>query len=134
MRQARWDGEARRWHLTTARGELTADVVVSATGPLSDPKIPDIPGIEDFPGRVFHSSRWDHDFDLKGKRVAMVGTGASAIQIVPSIQPEVAQPDRHSAHPAVGDAAGGPADRRRRSGGCTGRCPAPPRHGADCSG
>ncbi|WP_335970993.1 flavin-containing monooxygenase [Streptomyces sp. CA2R106] len=86
---ARWNAEARHWHLKTARGELTADVVVSATGPLSDPKIPDVPGIESFPGNVFHSSRWDHDFDLKGKRVAMVGTGASAIQIVPSIQPEV---------------------------------------------
>jgi cation diffusion facilitator CzcD-associated flavoprotein CzcO len=87
--RARWDGDAYHWHLTTAAGELTADVVVSATGPLSDPKIPDIPGIEDFPGRVFHSARWDHDYDLRGKRVAMVGTGASAIQIVPSIQPEV---------------------------------------------
>jgi cation diffusion facilitator CzcD-associated flavoprotein CzcO len=90
VRQARWDAETSRWHLTTAAGDLTADVVVSATGPLSDPKIPDIPGIEDFPGRVFHSARWDHDYDLKGKRVAMVGTGASAIQIVPAIQPEVA--------------------------------------------
>jgi len=91
VRQARWDAGARRWHLSTAAGELTADVVVSATGPLSDPKIPEIPGIEDFPGRVFHSSRWDHDYDLRGKRVAMVGTGASAIQIVPSIQPVVEQ-------------------------------------------
>ncbi len=89
VRQARWDSAARRWHLTTARGELTADVVVSATGPLSDAKIPDIPGMETFTGRVFHTSRWDHDFDLRGKRVVMVGTGASAIQIVPSIQPEV---------------------------------------------
>ncbi|MFC4033730.1 flavin-containing monooxygenase [Streptomyces polygonati] len=89
VRQARWDGDAQRWHLVTAAGELTADVVVSATGALSDPKIPDIPGIEDFPGRVFHSSRWEHDYDLAGKRVAMVGTGASAIQIVPAIQPEV---------------------------------------------
>ncbi|WP_333768084.1 flavin-containing monooxygenase [Streptomyces sp. IBSBF 2435] len=89
VKQARWDGAARRWEVTTAAGELTADVLVSATGPLSDPKIPDIPGIEDFPGPVFHSSRWDHDYDLRGKRVAMVGTGASAIQIVPSIQPEV---------------------------------------------
>lgn len=89
VQKARWDSSARRWHLTTARSELTADVVVSATGPLSDPKIPDIPGIETFTGRVFHTSRWDHDFDLRGKRVVMVGTGASAIQIVPSIQPEV---------------------------------------------
>jgi cation diffusion facilitator CzcD-associated flavoprotein CzcO len=91
VRQARWDGRARRWHLVTAAGELTADVVVSASGPLSDPKTPDLPGIAEFPGRVFHSARWDHDFDLKGKRVAMVGTGASAIQIVPAIQPEVAR-------------------------------------------
>ncbi|MFF9393499.1 flavin-containing monooxygenase [Streptomyces griseoluteus] len=84
-----WDEDELRWHIETASGSLTADVVVSATGPLSDPKIPDIPGLDSFPGRVFHSARWDHDFDLRGKRVAMVGTGASAIQIVPSIQPQV---------------------------------------------
>ncbi|MBV1945711.1 NAD(P)/FAD-dependent oxidoreductase [Streptomyces sp. BV129] len=84
-----WDEEELRWNIETASGSLTADVVVSATGPLSDPKIPAIPGLDSFPGRVFHSARWDHDYDLRGKRVAMVGTGASAIQIVPSIQPEV---------------------------------------------
>ncbi|MFD8672176.1 flavin-containing monooxygenase [Streptomyces seoulensis] len=84
-----WDEDELRWHIETASGSLTADVVVSATGPLSDPKIPAIPGLDSFPGRVFHSARWDHDYDLRGKRVAMVGTGASAIQIVPSIQPEV---------------------------------------------
>ncbi|MFE2539422.1 flavin-containing monooxygenase [Actinacidiphila glaucinigra] len=87
--EARWDAGARHWRVTTSRGELTADVLVSATGPLSDPKLPDVPGLDAFPGRVFHSSKWDHDFDLEGKRVAMVGTGASAIQIVPAIQPEV---------------------------------------------
>ncbi|MEW2315581.1 flavin-containing monooxygenase [Streptomyces bauhiniae] len=86
-----WDEDELRWHIETASGSLTADVVVSATGPLSDPKIPEIPGLASFPGRVFHSARWDHDFDLRGKRVAMVGTGASAIQIVPSIQPEVSK-------------------------------------------
>ncbi|WP_432170042.1 flavin-containing monooxygenase [Streptomyces sp. 1222.5] len=84
-----WDAENLRWVIETARGTLTADVVVSATGPLSDPKIPGIPGLESFPGKVFHSARWDHDYDLRGKRVAMVGTGASAIQIVPAIQPQV---------------------------------------------
>ncbi|MCQ4080567.1 NAD(P)/FAD-dependent oxidoreductase [Streptomyces sp. RB6PN25] len=89
VRSARWDAEAAHWSLTTAQGDLTADVVISAAGPLSDPQIPDIPGLDDFPGRVFHSGRWDHDYDLKGKRVAVVGTGASAIQIIPSIQPEV---------------------------------------------
>ncbi|MFD7611048.1 flavin-containing monooxygenase [Streptomyces sp. NPDC059828] len=85
----RWDGDALRWEIETTAGTLTADVVVSATGPLSDPKMPEIPGLAEFPGRVFHSARWDHDFDLRGKRVAMVGTGASAIQIVPAIQPQV---------------------------------------------
>ncbi|MET8559378.1 NAD(P)/FAD-dependent oxidoreductase [Streptomyces flaveolus] len=84
-----WDNENLRWTIETTRGALTADVVVSATGPLSDPKIPDIPGLESFPGKVFHSARWDHDYDLRGKRVAVVGTGASAIQIVPAIQPRV---------------------------------------------
>ncbi|MFJ5266255.1 flavin-containing monooxygenase [Streptomyces sp. NPDC088387] len=86
-----WDGDGLRWVVETSTGTLTADVVVSATGPLSDPKVPDIPGLDSFPGKVFHSARWDHDYDLRGKRVAMVGTGASAIQIVPAIQPEVAK-------------------------------------------
>ncbi|MGZ3115986.1 flavin-containing monooxygenase [Streptomyces sp. H62] len=89
VKRAAWDGERMRWEIDTASGSLTADVVVSATGPLSDPKVPDIPGLESFPGEVFHSARWDHDYDLTGKRVAMIGTGASAIQIVPSIQPQV---------------------------------------------
>ncbi|RCH65804.1 NAD(P)/FAD-dependent oxidoreductase [Streptomyces sp. SDr-06] len=86
----RWDAERLWWEIEVGNGTtLTADVVVSATGPLSDPKMPRIPGLASFPGKVFHSARWDHDYDLRGKRVAMVGTGASAIQIVPSIQPEV---------------------------------------------
>jgi cation diffusion facilitator CzcD-associated flavoprotein CzcO len=86
-----WDAEKLHWRIETSGGFLTADVVVSATGPLSDPKIPRIPGIDTFTGKVFHSARWDHDYDLRGKRVAMVGTGASAIQIVPEIQPDVAR-------------------------------------------
>ncbi|MFK8908180.1 flavin-containing monooxygenase, partial [Streptomyces sp. YS-3] len=86
----RWDGERLHWVIECAGGTvLHADVVVSATGPLSDPKIPDIPGLDTFPGKVFHSARWDHDYDLRGKRVAMIGTGASAIQIVPAVQPQV---------------------------------------------
>ncbi|MFI6471814.1 flavin-containing monooxygenase [Streptomyces sp. NPDC050516] len=88
----RWDAQELWWEIEVANGvTLTADVVVSATGPLSDPKTPEIPGLASFPGKVFHSARWDHDYDLRGKRVAMVGTGASAIQIVPSIQPDVAR-------------------------------------------
>lgn len=86
----RWEREELHWVIETANGaRFTADVVVSATGPLSDPKTPDIPGLADFPGKVFHSARWDHDADLTGKRVAVIGTGASAIQIVPAIQPKV---------------------------------------------
>ncbi|MCF3136134.1 flavin-containing monooxygenase, partial [Streptomyces olivochromogenes] len=91
VKRMTWDPERLRWDIETASGALSADVVVSATGPLSDPKTPDVPGLDSFPGKVFHSARWDHDYDLRGKRVAMVGTGASAIQIVPSIQPEVAK-------------------------------------------
>ncbi|WP_406148255.1 flavin-containing monooxygenase [Streptomyces sp. NBC_01012] len=84
----RWDNDELHWVIEAANGStVTADVVVSATGPLSDPKLPDIPGLAEFPGKVFHSARWDHDYDLSGKRVAVIGTGASAIQIVPEIQP-----------------------------------------------
>ncbi|MFD6418162.1 flavin-containing monooxygenase [Streptomyces sp. NPDC060194] len=89
VKRMRWDADALHWEVDTAQGSLTADVVVAATGPLSDPSIPDIPGLDTFDGEVFHSARWDHNADLRGKRVAMIGTGASAIQIVPSIQPEV---------------------------------------------
>ncbi|MCT2593058.1 NAD(P)/FAD-dependent oxidoreductase [Streptomyces sp. N2-109] len=87
-----WDTEELHWTIETGAdggSTLTADFVVSATGPLSDPKIPDFPGLETFEGKIFHSAQWDHDYDLRGKRVAMVGTGASAIQIVPAIAPEV---------------------------------------------
>ncbi|TPQ21991.1 flavin-containing monooxygenase [Streptomyces sporangiiformans] len=91
VKKMTWDGERLRWDIETSGGNLTADMVVSATGPLSDPKFPDVPGLDTFPGKVFHSARWDHDYDLRGKRVAMIGTGASAIQIVPSIQPDVAR-------------------------------------------
>ncbi|MBT2383142.1 NAD(P)/FAD-dependent oxidoreductase [Streptomyces sp. ISL-11] len=89
VHSARWDAERLLWELDTASGPLTADVVVSATGPLSEPKVPDVPGLADFPGKVFHSARWDHDYDLRGKRVAVIGTGASAAQIVPAVQPDV---------------------------------------------
>ncbi|MGP3753043.1 flavin-containing monooxygenase [Streptomyces sp. IBSNAI001] len=85
----RWDNDELHWVIEAANGStVTADAVVSATGPLSDPKLPDIPGLAEFPGKVFHSAQWDHDYDLSGKRVAVIGTGASAIQIVPEIQPK----------------------------------------------
>ncbi|MGH3422440.1 MAG: flavin-containing monooxygenase, partial [Streptosporangiaceae bacterium] len=89
--EARWDAEARCWRLDTTRGSLRADMVISAAGPLADPRLPDVPGLAEFPGSVFHSARWNHGVDLAGKRVAVIGTGASAIQIVPELQPLVSQ-------------------------------------------
>ena len=79
-----------RWRIRTSAGELTADVLVAATGPLCEPRIPRPPGPGlDFAGTVFHSARWRHDHDLTGRDVAVVGTGASAIQFVPQIAPQV---------------------------------------------
>jgi cation diffusion facilitator CzcD-associated flavoprotein CzcO len=89
--EARWEAGLARWRVRTTRGDLTADVLISAAGPLSAPSIPDLPGLDRFPGEVFHSARWNHDYDLAGKRVAVVGTGASAIQLVPRIQPQVSR-------------------------------------------
>jgi cation diffusion facilitator CzcD-associated flavoprotein CzcO len=88
---ADWDDRAGRWRLQTSRGPMSARVLVSGTGPLFEPKFPELPGLERFRGAAFHSARWDHGYDLSGKRVAAIGTGASAIQFVPEIQPEVAQ-------------------------------------------
>jgi cation diffusion facilitator CzcD-associated flavoprotein CzcO len=86
---AEWDDEAGRWRLTTAASDVTARVIVAAAGPLSQPSIPKLPGLEQFAGTTFHSARWNHDHDLRGKRVAVIGTGASAIQFIPEIQPKV---------------------------------------------
>jgi len=91
VRDARFDETDRRWHLTTSRGVLTADILVGANGALSDPALPKLSGLDTFEGVAFHSARWNHDYDLTGKRVAVVGTGASAIQFVPAIQPKVAR-------------------------------------------
>jgi cation diffusion facilitator CzcD-associated flavoprotein CzcO len=86
---ADWDEDAGHWRLETSGGALTADVLVSGVGGLSAPSLPDIPGLESFEGNAFHSATWDHDHDLTGERVGVVGTGASAIQFVPKIQPRV---------------------------------------------
>ncbi|HEX8742755.1 MAG TPA: NAD(P)/FAD-dependent oxidoreductase [Thermoleophilaceae bacterium] len=86
---ADWDEGADRWRLSTAGGDVDARFVISASGTLSEPREPDIPGLGDFEGRRFHSARWDHEHDLTGERVAVIGTGASAIQFVPEIQPRV---------------------------------------------
>jgi cation diffusion facilitator CzcD-associated flavoprotein CzcO len=86
---AEWDEAVGRWRVDTSDGPFTADVLVAAPGPLSEPSIPDVPGLGGFEGEVFHTATWNHDYDLRGKRVAVVGTGASAIQAVPAIQPLV---------------------------------------------
>ena len=89
--EADWDEEARRWRIETTRGSFSARVLVSGAGPLTDPQIPDVPGLERFEGDTFHSARWDHDHEFAGERVAVIGTGASAIQFIPEIQPRVAK-------------------------------------------
>jgi cation diffusion facilitator CzcD-associated flavoprotein CzcO len=89
--EARWDEEASRWVVRTTGGEeFSAPVLIWATGSLSEPSVPELPGLGDFRGKVFHSARWEHGFELAGKRVCVVGTGASAIQFVPQIAPVVA--------------------------------------------
>ena len=89
MLHAGWDEAARRWRIETAEGELSADVLVSAIGATAEPDEPDIPGLAAFTGHRFHSARWDHGHDLRGERVAVIGTGPAAAQFVPRIQPEV---------------------------------------------
>lgn len=84
---ADWDEDAQRWRIATTRGDWTAQALISATGPWSEPVLPDVPGLDTFAGEAFHSSRWNHAHDLSGRRVAVIGTGASAVQFVPRIQP-----------------------------------------------
>ncbi len=92
IRAARFDQTSGCWTLTTDTGEvIDARVVVLGVGGLSRPKIPQFAGLDDFDGVSFHSARWDHDYDLRGKRVAAIGTGASAIQFIPEIAPQVDQ-------------------------------------------
>jgi cation diffusion facilitator CzcD-associated flavoprotein CzcO len=86
---AAWDEEESLWRIETSTGAMTADFLVAAQGPLSEPSLPEVPGLDSFEGTAFHSAQWDHDHDLAGERVAVVGTGASAIQFVPEIQPRV---------------------------------------------
>jgi cation diffusion facilitator CzcD-associated flavoprotein CzcO len=87
--EAAWNEDRDSWEISTSQGQYTARVLISAVGSLADPSIPDLPGLDRFAGTVFHSARWNHDHDLAGRRVAVVGTGASAIQFVPEIQPRV---------------------------------------------
>ena len=88
---ADWDEHTGRWTLETPHGSVSAQVVIAAPGGLSAPSVPELPGLEAFEGPAFHTARWDHDQDLAGQRVAVIGTGASSIQVVPYLQPEVEQ-------------------------------------------
>ncbi len=85
-----WDDDARRWTIESSDGRSwDADALIVATGQLHQPAYPRIEGIESFAGRSFHSAEWDHDHDLAGRDVAVIGTGASAVQFVPEIAPRV---------------------------------------------
>lgn len=83
MLRAQWSGE--RWEVQTTGGTITANFLITGTGHLADEAFPTIPGLSDFQGEKFHSARWDHSVDLSGLRIGVVGTGASAIQIVPEM-------------------------------------------------
>ncbi|WP_295826655.1 NAD(P)/FAD-dependent oxidoreductase [uncultured Microbacterium sp.] len=85
MLGAAWDAETSVWRIDTGAEELVARSLVLACGRLTEPFVPTIPGLESFAGPLFHSARWDHDIDLTGRRVAVVGTGASAVQLVPEL-------------------------------------------------
>jgi len=89
--EASWHDADQCWHINTTQGQLTANILVLGNGPLSEPSFPLIPGIDQFKGVKFHSAQWNHDYNLSGKRVAVIGTGASSIQFIPKIQPQVKQ-------------------------------------------
>jgi cation diffusion facilitator CzcD-associated flavoprotein CzcO len=84
--KATWDAAAKRYRLDTSRGVFTADVLVAAVGALSEPAFPSLPGLTTFAGTAFHSARWNHAHTLQGRRVGVVGTGASAAQFIPEIR------------------------------------------------
>ncbi|MDR3453127.1 MAG: NAD(P)/FAD-dependent oxidoreductase [Rhodoferax sp.] len=87
----RWDASAQHWQIELAgQPMLQARHVIVATGPLNKPLLPNVPGLDAFDGPAFHTSQWRHDVDLRGKRIAVVGTGASAVQVVPEIAPHAA--------------------------------------------
>lgn len=86
VESARFDEESSLWHVTTSDGAIhQAEFFVSAVGQLNRPKVPDFPGLESFQGAKWHSARWNHAYDLRGKRVAVIGNGASAVQFVPTV-------------------------------------------------
>lgn len=99
VRSARWDDDHTRWTVETSAGPLEADVLLTACGQLSVPSVPSIPGLADFAGPAFHTAQWRHDVPLAGRRVAMIGTGCSAIQVGPAIASEVEHLDIYQRSP-----------------------------------
>jgi cation diffusion facilitator CzcD-associated flavoprotein CzcO len=97
--RAEFDEDAHLWRVQTSEGLITARHLISATGGLISPKLPDIDGVEDFQGELMHTARWDHTVDLTGKRVAVIGTGATAVQLIPEIAPRVAHLDVYQRTP-----------------------------------
>lgn len=89
--EARWDDHDARWDVETTTGSFRARILVSAVGRLSEPKISDIPGLAGFPGAVFHTAHWDHNTPADGARIGVVGTGASAVQVVPILAESAAE-------------------------------------------
>lgn len=84
---AHWDDNRHLWVLDTNKGQYLSKTLICATGPITEPQTPRLEGLDTFTGEMFHSAKWNHDYDLTGKRIAVIGTGASAIQFVPQIQP-----------------------------------------------
>lgn len=99
VKRADFDEKTHIWHLQTSKGTMTARHLVSAPGALVSPKLPEIKGMKKFRGKVMHTARWEHDYDLKGKRVAVIGTGATAVQLVPELAREVKQLDVYQRTP-----------------------------------
>jgi cation diffusion facilitator CzcD-associated flavoprotein CzcO len=99
VQRATFDEARNRWILETTRGEHEADALIAACGQLSVPRVPELPGLDSFAGPAFHTARWDHDVELAGKRVAVIGSGCTAIQVVPAIQPTVEHLDVYQRSP-----------------------------------
>ena len=123
VERAAFDEEHGRWVLETSAGSHEAEVLVTACGQLSVPTVPPIPGLDEFEGPAFHTARWREDVELAGKRVAVVGTGCSSIQVVPAIQPDGGKARRLPALTRLDDPAHGLRVSGRWRGACSGACP-----------
>ncbi|MEW6775761.1 MAG: NAD(P)/FAD-dependent oxidoreductase [Bdellovibrionota bacterium] len=100
VQKAEFDEEKHLWRVyTDSLGTITTRFLLNATGGLTQPKLPEIEGIDSFRGKKIHTARWDHSFDLKGRRAAVIGTGATSVQLVPTIAPQVEQLDVYQRTP-----------------------------------